>query len=360
MILKKVLFYGALAAFAAAWGSTVESRSVQRVAVLPFKTNAKKDLAYLREGASVALSTRVGRFHDLEVIPMRAVTQLLGTAAAPSSDADARKIGRLLNADYVLFGSVTVIETSISIDSRLVAVSVDRPTVTFSAHADESAGFFPQLGLMAQEIHAALTDRARADAESRPPAPSRPLPAPSPADSQVAQTGPSEKRAALSEKNPTFPVSQTPGSAAVQTADRSLPTVDTRAPAPAAFPPQTATAATSASVPPPATPPQPADQVAQHPKAPQRGVAGHTIQVAAVRTEAVANAMLTKLRALGYEARIETADLPGMGRWLRLRIGSFSTREEAEPLMQKLKSEGYAPMLFPEQPARFPSPRPFP
>ncbi len=71
-----------------------------------------------------------------------AVEALGGPAAV--NESLARKIGSQLNADYTLFGSLTVFGDSISIDSKMVDVSGNRPTTSFLNKARIWAGSLPK------------------------------------------------------------------------------------------------------------------------------------------------------------------------------------------------------------------------
>ncbi|MEQ9617665.1 MAG: SPOR domain-containing protein [Deltaproteobacteria bacterium] len=56
---------------------------------------------------------------------------------------------------------------------------------------------------------------------------------------------------------------------------------------------------------------------------------GFTVQVASVKNEEDARTLARKLGLKGYPVFVVTADIPGRGRWYRVRVGSFSTRKEA-------------------------------
>ncbi len=311
----------------------------RRVAVLPFKMNSEQDLSYLREGAAVALSSRMGRFYDWEIVPPPVVQQLLGAASSPSSDADARKAGRLLGADYILLGSVTVIGGGISVDSRLVAVAGERPSATFFAHAEDREALFSLLDHMTREIHSALAGQSPIPAAAQPPGAGRNADAPRTAEKPPADVGARATVAAPTK-------SSAPAAATDETAPSAARPIKTPRPAPA---PQEPAASALHPASPDAPSPKllaPATELATTPKGRSPGF---TIQVAAMRSEAAANAILARLRERGYEARIEAADLKEKGRWLRLRVGVFPSRDAAEPTLERLKREGYAPMLFPLQ-----------
>jgi cell division septation protein DedD len=70
-----------------------------------------------------------------------------------------------------------------------------------------------------------------------------------------------------------------------------------------------------------------------------------TIQVSSLKDHALALRMEKALKAAGYQAYVITAMVPGKGVWHRVRIGAFSDKKEAQPVLRQLKAEGRHPIL---------------
>ncbi|MDY6904137.1 MAG: SPOR domain-containing protein [Thermodesulfobacteriota bacterium] len=70
-----------------------------------------------------------------------------------------------------------------------------------------------------------------------------------------------------------------------------------------------------------------------------------TIQVAAVRDESDAVALISKLKKKGFSAYSTTVELSGGNRWYRIRCGAYESRQAAAPTLDKLEDEGFGPML---------------
>lgn len=64
-----------------------------------------------------------------------------------------------------------------------------------------------------------------------------------------------------------------------------------------------------------------------------------TVQVASVKNEKDARILAEKLSGKGYPVYVVPADIPGRGRWYRVRVGSFSTRKEASIFGNSLRSK---------------------
>ncbi len=65
----------------------------------------------------------------------------------------------------------------------------------------------------------------------------------------------------------------------------------------------------------------------------------YTIQVASSQKMSDADKMVARLKAKGYPAYLESAQIPGKGTWYRVRIGGFRNRTEADRFLAILKKE---------------------
>ncbi len=66
----------------------------------------------------------------------------------------------------------------------------------------------------------------------------------------------------------------------------------------------------------------------------------YTVQVSAFQEETAARLMAEDLRRQGFDARVRAEDVPGRGRWYRVRVGSHGTRDDAEKVRAKVKANG--------------------
>ena len=62
-----------------------------------------------------------------------------------------------------------------------------------------------------------------------------------------------------------------------------------------------------------------------------------TVQVASSREKEDADGMAARLRKKGYDAFVVPAEIPGKGKWYRVRVGVFPTKEEAASYADGLK-----------------------
>lgn len=65
----------------------------------------------------------------------------------------------------------------------------------------------------------------------------------------------------------------------------------------------------------------------------------YTIQVVSYHEVSKAEGMVEKLKAEGYQAYISPEDLEKQGRWYRVRVGIYRSKEDAESQLPKLKEK---------------------
>ena len=148
--------------------STSVFAAAKTVAIVPFKVNAEKDMSFLRDGVYDMLSTRLSREGEVEVLNRQTVEKALPATRGPLTEAAGRELGRKLSADYVLFGSITVLGNSISMDSKMVDVAGAKPAMSFFEQSDDAGGIISKVNAMAVDINQQMFGRAVA---ARPAAP---------------------------------------------------------------------------------------------------------------------------------------------------------------------------------------------
>lgn len=66
---------------------------------------------------------------------------------------------------------------------------------------------------------------------------------------------------------------------------------------------------------------------------------GFTLQVASYRDRSDAEELAQRLARKGYQAFVAEAEIPGKGKWYRVRVGRFGTRKEAASFGESLKKK---------------------
>lgn len=62
----------------------------------------------------------------------------------------------------------------------------------------------------------------------------------------------------------------------------------------------------------------------------------YVVQVAAFRSNTISDNEAGKYRNKGYNAFVESAEIPDRGTWYRVRVGNFSSKEEAQKFLEKI------------------------
>ena len=176
LLIHRILTIGALLFCIAAWPVQAMAAEPQRVAILPFKMNAEKDLSFLRNGIFDMLSSRLSAPDKVQVLSRTEVEKVVAEETGPAEkdpidEATARRIGAKLKADYVVYGSLTVFGDSLSIDAKMLDVAGTQPPVTVFSQSSDMSGVIPEIDRFAAEINTKVFGRqAQAAATVPPPA----------------------------------------------------------------------------------------------------------------------------------------------------------------------------------------------
>jgi len=136
-----------------------------RVAILPFTVNAQdgKDYTFLQKGVGAMLSSRLSWPGKVSVIALNETSKVLETTQGFSGDSKALLVAAKLRADYVLYGSLTVLGRSVSIDAKLLDVSGRKEPVSFFQQCSVMDEVIPAINRFATQVNAAVFGRRPAD-----------------------------------------------------------------------------------------------------------------------------------------------------------------------------------------------------
>jgi len=103
-----------------------------RIAVLPWKVNSPEEMAFVRDAMRDMLTSRLGSNKGVEVARPDLVADALAGHPGAVTDTLALEVGKKLSADYVLYGSLTILGSTISLDGRLASVADNKVTPVYS------------------------------------------------------------------------------------------------------------------------------------------------------------------------------------------------------------------------------------
>ncbi len=104
------------------------------IAVLPFSVHSAENIDYIRQGIEDMLRSRLSLNEKMAVVGKDAIQPLLKEMAGKElTGADVSGLGKKINADYVVWGSLTKIGGMINIDGKLQDLATNRPAVNISS-----------------------------------------------------------------------------------------------------------------------------------------------------------------------------------------------------------------------------------
>ena len=100
------------------------------VAVFPFTVHSAENIGYVQQGILDMLTTRISNNEKINVVSKDLVLESVKSVKSKElSQADVIALGKKLNADYTVWGSITKIGNSLSLDGKLMDVAAGKPTV---------------------------------------------------------------------------------------------------------------------------------------------------------------------------------------------------------------------------------------
>ncbi|MCX7636016.1 MAG: hypothetical protein N2Z74_09785, partial [Syntrophales bacterium] len=160
------------------------AKDTKTVAVLPFAIHSSENIEYVQQGIWDMLISRISAAEKIEVIPKEKVIAALQTVKGKELTlADVYGIGRTLGAEHVVWGSITKIGNSVSIDAKLVDIAAYKTTVGIFTQSQGMDDIIVKINDFAQRIDAHLLGRTPPPSPAAAPkdeklerAPSAPMP----------------------------------------------------------------------------------------------------------------------------------------------------------------------------------------
>lgn len=121
-----VILSWANCAFAEISKGDAPQKRLLKVAILPVTVHSAENLGFIREGLLDMLSSRVELAGRVSVLEKGAVKKALAQAGEMDSE-KAKKLGEALGADFVVFGSLTKMGESASLDLKVIEVKGEKP-----------------------------------------------------------------------------------------------------------------------------------------------------------------------------------------------------------------------------------------
>jgi len=129
------------------------AKEKKMIAVLPFSVHSSENIDYVRQGVWDMLSSRISVADKIEVISKDATLDILKQAGTKELTlTDVYGLGKKMNVDYVVWGSITKIGNSLSIDGKLVDIAAYKSTVSIFSQSQGMDDVIPKINDFAQRI----------------------------------------------------------------------------------------------------------------------------------------------------------------------------------------------------------------
>lgn len=155
------------------------------VTILPFSIHSAENIDYVKNGIEEMLTSRISASDKIKVTNKDAVLQQMKKSKIKAITADdVRNIGKKLNSDYVVWGSITKIGNSISIDGKLVNMDKAKSDIGVSSQSQNIDDVIPKIDEFSESIIHHILGTAP-QSSTQPTATTATAPAPFSRESQI-------------------------------------------------------------------------------------------------------------------------------------------------------------------------------
>jgi outer membrane protein insertion porin family len=136
-----------------------EAASEGRVAILPLTIHSQVNLGYLQKNILEALAEGLSR-QQIPLVPL-SQTQSWQTQKVPGDWKELRAIGKKLDADFLIYGSLTRIGQRLNLTGNLLETGSEKPPLTFSLSEDGLENILRLMERFSKEVGTRIVSRER-------------------------------------------------------------------------------------------------------------------------------------------------------------------------------------------------------
>jgi TolB-like protein len=148
------------------------------VTILPFTLNSADNIDYVKKGISEMLTTRISVPNKIDVTDKDAVAaEIKKSKIKEITLVEAYNLGKKLKADYIVWGSITKIGNSLSIDGKLIDIVASKSDIGIFTQSQNLDEIMPKINDFSQRIvqHILGTSSTQAAPAVAATGPSRPI-----------------------------------------------------------------------------------------------------------------------------------------------------------------------------------------
>jgi len=151
--MRKTLIYIVSLMISLLIAGTLWAKDKYTVSILPFTLNSAENIDYVKQGIEEMLSSRLSASDKISVTNRNIVaTELKKINAKDISIENVYAVGKKLNSDYVVWGSITKIGNSISLDGKLVDIAQSKSDVSVFAQTQTLDDVIPKINDFSESI----------------------------------------------------------------------------------------------------------------------------------------------------------------------------------------------------------------
>jgi TolB-like protein len=140
--------------------------AAKEIAVLPFTVHSSEDIEYVKNGVWDMLISRVSASDEITVLDKHRVTEELQKIGKKDlTAADIYGFGKRLDIDYVVWGSITKIGNTVSLDGKLLDVSTYKTPVGIFEQCRGIDDVIPKISDFARKINSHVLGGASSTVE---------------------------------------------------------------------------------------------------------------------------------------------------------------------------------------------------
>ncbi len=198
LLIFGLLLAGSLAAVGAAGAGDVKT-----VAVLPFDVHSSENIDYIQSGVWDMMISRLSLVGKVDVVSKHDVMEALGKKKGDIAMSDAYALGKKMKVDYVVFGSITKIGNSVSLDGKLLDVAAYKSPVDVFSQSQGMDDVIPKISDFAKRVDYHILGQVPSTFAA-PPAPAGPQAYPGSAQQAAGTSGAPEAIEAVRTRQGTF------------------------------------------------------------------------------------------------------------------------------------------------------------
>ncbi len=143
------------------------SNSTKKVLILPFKIYAQQDYFYLKDAIPQMLSSRLFTPSKIEIIDIDKIKDEIKKYPEINQDV-VKNLAQKFKADYVIWGSITILGKAVSIDAQIMNFSNNKKTIRFFQEIKDLSEIIPQISRFAWKAKMYIEGKEISPFESKP------------------------------------------------------------------------------------------------------------------------------------------------------------------------------------------------